>query len=290
MKSTHDMLGLRGGKSDAINAAWLTSAWKKIRSPKLPVELLLSAGTIVLVLVIWFVATKYNWVSKIFVPSPASVWHAFVETSQIGYQGSTLLQHLGDSLYRILLGLGAACLTAIPLGLVMGMSTKIKAIFDPLIEFYRPLPPLAYYTLLVLWLGINNESKITLLYLAAFPPLSVSAMQAVKSVDQVLMRAALSLGANRWQLFRYVTFPSCLPGIFTGLRISVGVTYSVLVAAEMVGATNGIGWMVLDAGKFLRSDIVFMGIIVMGLTGLVLDRIVRALERVTTRWRFKEMN
>lgn len=255
-----------------------------IQLPKPSTESLFTGGTLLIIFVLWYLATHYQWVPELFVPSPLSVWRAFLEIQQTGYQGHTLLEHLASSFYRIIIGLGLAFVTAVPLGLLMGVSSKIRAIFDPLIEFYRPLPPLAYYTLLVLWLGIDNESKITLLFLAAFPPLCVSAAQAVKSVDPVLIRAARTLGGNNAQVFLHVILPGCLPGIFTGLRIAVGVTYSVLVAAEMVAATSGIGWMVLDAGKFLRSDVIFVGIIVMGVTGLLLDKVVRKLEKLATPW------
>lgn len=255
-----------------------------IRLPKPSIERLITAGTLGIVFTLWYVATRYQWVQELFVPSPPSVWQAFLEIQQTGYQGHTLFEHLASSFYRIVIGLGLAFVTAVPLGLLMGVSSKIRAIFDPLIEFYRPLPPLAYYTLLVLWLGIDNESKITLLFLAAFPPLCVSAAQAVKSVDPVLIRAAHTLGGNSTQVFLHVVLPGCLPSIFTGLRIAVGVTYSVLVAAEMVAASSGVGWMVLDAGKFLRSDVIFVGIIVMGITGLLLDRVVRKLEKLATPW------
>lgn len=255
-----------------------------IRLPKPSTERLITAGTLVIIFMLWYVMTRYQWVPELFVPSPSSVWQAFLEIQQTGYQGHTLFGHLASSFYRIVIGLGLALFTAVPLGLLMGVSSKIRAIFDPLIEFYRPLPPLAYYTLLVLWFGIDNESKITLLFLAAFPPLCVSAAQAVKSVDPILIRAARALGGNNAQVFLHVILPACLPNIFTGLRIAVGVTFSVLVAAEMVAATSGIGWMVLDAGKFLRSDVIFVGIIVMGITGLLLDKAVRFLEKIVTPW------
>lgn len=252
--------------------------------PNPSAERLITASTLVIIFMLWYMATRYKWVPELFVPSPFSVWQAFLEIQQTGYQGHTLFGHLASSFYRIVTGLGLAFVAAVPLGLLMGVSSKIRAIFDPLIEFYRPLPPLAYYTLLVLWLGIDNESKITLLFLAAFPPLCVSAAQAVKSVDPVLILAARTLGGNSTQIFLHIILPGCLPGIFTGLRIAVGVTFSVLVAAEMVAATSGIGWMVLDAGKFLRSDVIFVGIIVMGITGLLLDKTVRRLEKLATPW------
>ncbi|MBI3561999.1 MAG: ABC transporter permease subunit [Gammaproteobacteria bacterium] len=256
-----------------------------IRLARPSTERLITAATLLIILGLWYLATHYQWVPGLFVPSPLSVWRALVEMQQTGYQGHTLFEHLASSMYRIVTGLGMALVTAVPLGLLMGVNSKIRAIFDPLIEFYRPLPPLAYYTLLVLWLGIDNTSKIMLLFLAAFPPLCVSAAQAVKGVDPVLIRAARTLGANAIQVFLYIVLPGSLPELFTGLRIAVGVTFSVLVAAEMVAASSGIGWIVLDAGKFLRSDVIFVGIIVMGLTGLLLDKLVRKLEQLATPWR-----
>lgn len=251
------------------------------------VEPLLTALTIAAAFLAWYLVAEWRMLPELFVPHPESVWLAFVETLVDGYRGTTLAAHLADSLYRVLVGFGLAVVTAVPLGLAIGYSTKVQAVFDPIIEFYRPLPPLAYYTLLVIWLGIENPSKIALLYLAAFPPLSVSAMAGVRGVSEERIQGARSLGASRWQVFRYVLLPSCLPDIFTGMRVSIGFTYTTLVAAEMVAATSGIGWMVLDASKFLRSDIIFMGIIVMGVTGVALDRLIRVAERRLVPWKGK---
>ena len=254
---------------------------------RLSPEPFLTALTLASILLAWYAVARFRLVSELFVPHPASVWQTFVEIATEGYRGGTLLHHLLDSLYRVVIGFLLAVVTAVPLGLAIGYSSKVQAVFDPIIEFYRPLPPLAYYTLLVIWLGIENESKIALLYLAAFPPLSVSAMAGVKGVTAERIQGARSLGASRWQVFRYVVFPSTLPDIFTGMRVSIGFTYTTLVAAEMVAATSGIGWMVLDASKFLRSDVIFMGNIVMGLTGIGLDRIIRTAERRVVPWKGK---
>jgi len=139
----------------------------------------------------------------------------------------------------------------------------------------------------VMWLGIGDLSKVTLLFLAALPPLTISAMQAARGIDRQYVKAALCLGAGRRQLFRHVFVPACLPVICTGMRISLGFTYTVLVAAEIVAATAGLGWMVWDASKFLLSDVVIMGLIVLGLTGLALDFLVRRAERALTPWRFQ---
>ena len=252
------------------------------------IELTISTACVLGIFILWFVIAGLKIFPDYFIPSPSSVFEAFREISLSGYRGGTLLQHMGDSLFRVISGFLLACVIAIPLGMMMGYNWKVKAFFDPIVEFYRPLPPLAYYTILVIWLGIGNESKITLLFLAAFPPLSISAMSAVASVSQEKIHTAQSLGAGKWYIFRHVIFPSCLPDIFTGMRVSIGFTYTTLVSSEIVAATSGIGWMVLDAGKFLRGDVMFMGIIVMGVTGIILDRLIRVAEKIIIPWKGKE--
>jgi taurine transport system permease protein len=189
---------------------------------------------------------------------------------------------------RVFLGFALACATAVPIGLAMGHNRFINAALDPLLQFYRPLPPLAYYTILIVWLGIDNESKIALLYLAAFPPLAISASAAVRAVSEEKIHAARSLGATDRQVVWHVIFPACLPQVLTGMRVSVGFTYTTLVASEIVAAQSGIGWMVLDASNFLRSDVIFMGIFVMGLTGIILDRGIVLIERRLVPWKGKD--
>jgi taurine transport system permease protein len=253
---------------------------------RLKVEHVLTTATLVGLFALWTLSSRYKLVNPLFLPSPEAVWNSFIEVTTVGYQGQLLHQHMAASLGRIFAGYFTACAIDIPLGLLMGLSTRVKAVFDPIVEFYRPLPPLALYTLLVMWLGIGDTSKIALLFLAALPPLSISAMQAARSIDTGHIRAAQMLGATRAQLFRHVFLPSCLPGICTGLRISLGFTYTVLVASEIVAATAGVGWMIWDASKFLLSDVVIMGLFVLGLTGLALDWCIRQLERLITPWRF----
>ena len=251
-------------------------------------ELSISAACVLSIFILWVIIAQLKIFPEYFIPPPSSVLDAFLEIALGGYRGGTLLQHLGDSLFRVITGFFFACIIAVPLGMMMGYNWKVKAFFDPIVEFYRPLPPLAYYTILVIWLGIGNESKITLLFLAAFPPLSISAMSAVASVPQEKIHTAQSLGAGKWYILKHVIFPSCLPGIFTGMRVSIGFTYTTLVSSEIVAATSGIGWMVLDAGKFLRGDVMFMGIIVMGVTGIILDRLLRIAEKIIVPWKGKE--
>ncbi len=247
-------------------------------------ERLISLTTVVIVFVVWTLITAKELVSPLFLPSPMTVWATFIDILQNGYKGNSLIFHIGESMYRLVLALLLAIVTAIPLGMLSGFSKPIRAALDPLIEFYRPLPPLAYYTLLVIWLGIENPSKIALLYLGAFAPLYIAAVSGVQRIPRDRVNASLSLGASSWQVFVYVIFPSCLPDLFTGLRTAIGFTYTTLVAAEMVAAVSGIGWMVLDASKFLRSDVIFVGIIIMGIIAIAIDACIRWIQKTQLPW------
>ncbi|MBD2100285.1 ABC transporter permease subunit [Leptolyngbya sp. FACHB-261] len=247
-------------------------------------ERLISLTSVLIGLAIWLVVTSLNWVDPLFLPSPIAVWAAFLEILRDGYKGSSLAFHIYQSMYRLLVALLLAIVTAVPLGMLSGVSSKVRAALDPWIEFYRPLPPLAYYTLLVIWLGIENASKIALLFLAAFAPLFIAVISGVQRIPQDRINGARSLGASNWQIFIYVVFPSCLPELFTGLRTAIGVTYSTLVAAEMVAAVSGIGWMVLDASKFLRSDVIFVGIIIMGIIAVLIDACIRWVQHSQIPW------
>ena len=208
---------------------------------KFRVENWITLATLLILFLAWYEVTRRGVVPKIFIPSPYDVWQGFEETIFQGYHGKGLFYHCMVSLGRVLLGWLAACLVAIPLGLAMGLSSKVRAVFDYLIEFYRPLPPLAYYTLLVLWFGIGEFSKILLLFLAAIPPLTIGAVEGVKEVSPSVIQAARSLGADSRQVFFKIILPATTPAIITSMRISLGFTYTVLVAAEIVAATEGIG-------------------------------------------------
>lgn len=251
-------------------------------------ERIITIFTVIIIGFLWYLVTNLQLVSEIFIPSPARVLKAFNETLLSGYKGNTLFTHLGDSMYRLLISFLSAAVIGVPLGLASGYNRKIAAAIEPLIQFYRTLPPLAYYSLLIVWMGIENESKIALLFLAALPPIFISCMSGVKKVQEDYILGAYTLGAHKGQVFFHVIFPACLPEIFTGLRTSIGVAYSTLVAAEMTAAITGIGWMVLDASRFLRSDIIFMGIIVMGITGIILDGVLKLIEIKLVPWKGKE--
>ncbi len=255
---------------------------------RIRIEKILTVSTIAFLLLLWFIVTELHLFSDVLVPSPYKVIKSFIEIARDGYKENSLLTHLGDSMLRLLGSFFLVIVTAVPLGLISGYNSRVAAVIEPIIEFYRPLPPLAYYTLLVLWLGIDNSSKIALLYLAGFAPVYIACASGVKKIRTDYIDGAYTLGANSRQIFFHVIFPACLPDIFIGLRTAMGVAYTTLVAAEMVAAVTGIGWMVLDASKFLRSDIIFLGIFIMGITGILIDGVIRFFEHKVVPWKGKE--
>jgi taurine transport system permease protein len=239
---------------------------------------------VAILLALWVGLTWQPAVSDLFLPGPADLWSAFVDLVQEGYKDRPLLEHITDSLVRVLVGFGAGALCGTLLGLAMGSMPVVDAICAPFIEFLRPLPQLAYLVLLIIWLGIGETSKITLLFLAALPISAVAARDGVRNVSQARLQVARSLGASRWQIFRYVVFPSALAEIFTGARLAIGAVYGTLIAAEIIAGSSGIGWLILDAGRFLRSDYVFVGILMIGLMGIALDRLLLAAEHRVVHW------
>ena len=273
-----------GGQIAAAMAPTVNASLRPLRMPKVSRSFLLSSLSIAILLGAWMLVTEMGWANELFLPKPQAVWAAFVKTLTRGYQGSTLLEHVGASLYRVLVSFALACLVGIPLGILMGVSRDARALLNPLIEFYRPLPPLGLYTLLVMWLGIGEASKLSLLFLAGLPGIVISTIQAVSSIDPVYVRAARTLGATRRALIFEIYLPAAGPQILSGMRISLGFIYTVLVAAEIVAASAGIGWMIWDAAKFLLSDIVIMGLIVLGLTGVALDFTMRLIGRLLMPW------
>jgi len=168
------------------------------------------------------------------------------------------------------------------------MHTGVRAVLDPPIETTRPIPKLALLPLFIIWFGIGELSKTIVIIAALFPLISISAMQAVRAVSIRKIHAAQSLGASRRTIFWRVLLPASLPGIFTGLRVSVGIGVTMLVGAEMVATSDGIAWMALTAADFVQTDIVLVGVLIMAALGYSLDLMFRALERRVVHWAGRE--
>lgn len=234
---------------------------------------------------LWWVLTAQQWVPALFLPSPQAVLQALGQAWRGDIQGGEPLSvHVQWSFVRVFAAFSLALLTAVPTGIAIGVNPWARAMLDPVLEFYRPLPPLSYLPLVVIWLGIDEAAKILLIYLACFAPIALAARAGTQHASAEQIHAACSLGASRWQLLLHVIVPAALPSIFVGLRIAMGFAWTTLVAAEMVAATQGLGQMVLNASNFLRTDVVVMGIGVIGAVALMLDAGLRWLERRLLPW------
>jgi taurine transport system permease protein len=221
----------------------------------------------------------------IWLPSPEAVWSRLVDISKEGYQNSTLWEHLGYSLFRVVVGFIFGALIGIPLGYAMGLSGWFRGWFDPIVEFMRPVPPLALIPLVIIWAGIGETGKIILLFLAALWIMTIAARAGVSGVNITKVHAAYSLGASKWQIMRYVIMPNSLPEIFTGARVAMGVCWGTVVAAELVAAEKGAGMMIMVASKFQLTDIVIMGIILIGVIGYGIDILMRQAETYLVPWK-----
>jgi taurine transport system permease protein len=245
---------------------------------------LVSAG---LMFAAWWIASHSGWVKPLFLPKPEAIWSAFQQSLAGDIDGHTLYGHFAASVARVFAAFALAVALAVPVGLSMGVSRIARGIFDPPIEFYRPLPPLAYLPLMVIWFGIGETSKIILLFLAIFAPVALAARAGVRSVSQEQIQAARSMGASPRQVVLHVIAPGALPEILVGLRIGMGVGWTTLVAAEMVAADAGLGKMVFNAANFLRTDVVMLGTIVIGLVAFAFEMLMRWVEKRAAPWKGK---
>lgn len=259
----------------------------RFRLPGEGSSLRISVATVTVLLALWFVVSAAGWVKPLFLPPPQAVLAQLVEYARGTANDRSLWVHAGASLFRVFAAFLLACATAVPVGIAMGVSRIARGLFDPPIEFYRPLPPLSYLPLIIIWFGIDELPKVLLIYLACFAPLALAARAGVRSATVEQIHAAYSMGASTFQVVRHVMLPAALPEILVGMRIAIGFGWTTLVAAEMVAANVGLGQMVLNASNFLRTDIVLMGIVVIGIVAYAFDLLMRAIERRLVPWKGK---
>jgi ABC-type nitrate/sulfonate/bicarbonate transport system permease component len=192
------------------------------------------------------------------------------------------------SFQRFATAFSACVVIGVPLGLLMGMHRPTRAVLEPPIQAIRPIPKLALLPLFLIWFGIGNLSKIVVIAAPVFPLIAISAMQAVRSVSTRKIQAAQALGASAWVVFWRVVLPASLPGIFTGIRVSISLGVTMLVGAELTATSDGIAWMALTAAEYLSTDIVLVGVLIMATMGYSLDRLVRAIETRVVHWSGKD--
>lgn len=276
-----------------LRAAALQNATPAAESVRIrPLRILLPVLSLAVFLLAWQLAAVAGIWNETFVPRPITVWHAAVQVSTThdgvrGYQGYLLWEHLYMTLRRVLAGVVIGVVAGVALGIATGTVGWLRSILEPWLTFLRTLPPLAYFFLLVIWLGIDEAPKVTLLALAALPAAAIATTTAVAAAPIGLIEAARALGATRAQVIRDVICPAALPETFTGVRLAVGMAYSSVVAAELFNGLPGVGGLVKDASNYNNTPVVLVGIAAIGISGLVIDGLLRAVEARAVPWRGK---
>jgi taurine transport system permease protein len=260
---------------------------------------LVRIAALVVFLGVWWLVTKAQLIKPLYLPSPAAVWHAFVQANTDhpiapgvprmvkGEQNYYLWEHLIASLQRIGVGVGWAILFGPLLGFIMASFRPVATVVEPYLNFLRALPPLGYIGILIVWFGIGDTSKMWLLFLAAFPPITMATISGVRGIREERINGALSLGASRMQTITHVVLPSTLPEVISGIRIAVGFAWTTVVAAELNNGIPGIGGLAYLSGTELKTPLTIACIIVIGIAAILLDLAIKGVEKVLVPWRGK---
>ncbi len=243
---------------------------------------------IVLVLVIWQMCSLTGIFPVHKIPSPMEIFTGIRDLVLQGLpRGNTLVLHILYSLLRVACGFLLAVVTAVPLGIILGWSKSLRETVAPVVELFRPIPPLAWIPIAILWFGIGLKSAAFIIFLGCFFPILLSTISGVLSVERILVDAARTLGADDRDVFVKVLIPGATPSIYTGLRIGLGIGWMTLVAAEFTGVKSGygLGYMIMTARDIQRPDLVVAGMAVIGLTGFLLDVLIRFFENRSLAWR-----
>ena len=283
----HVIAAARGSGLEARPAPRGARASRRVFAPRLQ-RVAIGLASVATMLLAWWAVTASGAVAPDLLAGPGAVLRALARISASGYRGTSLGQDAGATVGRCLGGYALAVAGGVPLGLWMGGSPVARGAFDWIVQVIRPLPPLSYMVLLMLWFGTGDGSKVALLFLASFPIIASAAAAGVRGVRRERVLSALALGASPAQVFRYVVLPSALPMILTGMSIALAAAFSTVVAAELLAANDGLGWLVISAGHFLQNDVVLLGILLLGLIGLLLTASLRAADRRLVHWRGRE--
>jgi taurine transport system permease protein len=242
-------------------------------------------GTVAALLVLWFLLTTVTGlVTSARFPSPAEFWVSLKQISTRGYAGGQLLTHAVHSLKLVAMGFAVAIATGVPLGLWMGWNRKAEAVINPVFLVIRPIPPLAWIPLAILWLGLGDAAKIMVIWFSAFVPSVINSFAGVRAIDRPIIEAARMLGTPRWRLVREVIAPAASPMIFTGLRLSLQASWTTLVAAELVGALVGVGFVLNMAQQDIYPGMILVGMVTVGLLGWATTALLAGAERRALAW------
>ena len=236
------------------------------------------------ILILWEMTTRLQLIDKTFLPSLSDIVAQFLSMAKKGYAGTPLITHVATSLRRVFLAFGLGTVIGLVLGLVMGYYKYIRAAFYMVTEILRPIPPLAFITLFILWFGIGEVSKVLIILYAGALIVMLNTIAGVQSCPKEKILAAHTLGANDLAVFLYVILPAALPSIFTGMRVALSVDFGILVAAELLAGDSGVGFIISDASTFFNVSALFVGIFLIGFFGVVSDFLLRILSTRIVHW------
>ena len=249
-------------------------------------RLAFAVGTFLVLGAAWYVATSATgFIPGMFFPSPAEGWAAFRQIAFDGYADGRLHQHFLHSMWLVLLGFAAAVAVGVPLGMAMGWSHRVDAFVGPVFLLIRPIPPLAWIPLAIVWLGLGDAAKVMVIWFAAFVPAVINSYTGVRIIEPHLTEAAHSLGIRGWMMVREVLLPGAAPLIFTGLRLSLQACWTTLVAAELIGAILGLGHALYQAGLDLNPAMIVVGMASVAVAGASMTMVLGVIERRAIRWR-----
>lgn len=241
----------------------------------------ISLASFIAILLLWEMVSRQGWVPPLFLPAPSEI----LREGWIMLKTGLIFKHVFASLSRILLGFLVACVLGVLVGILIGFFSIPEAIGNPLIAATFPIPKIAILPLLILWLGIGEPPKVAVIGLGVFFPMVINVYTGVKNVDPILIKAALSLGSNRWRIIRKVILPGILPMIFAGMRLGIGIALLLVVAAEMVAADAGIGFMILTAADLMETKRLMVGLLLLSLLGIFFNWLFQKLEGIFIPWR-----
>ena len=246
----------------------------------------MAVATLVAVLALWYVLTTLTGaIAPARFASPAEVWSALAQINVQGYADAKLWQHILQSCKLVLMGFAAAVAVGVPLGLAMGWSKRAEAFTNPIFLLLRPIPPLAWIPLAIVWLGLGDAAKIMVIFVAAFVPSVINTYTGVRAMEPYLVEASAMLGVKRWTFIREVLVPGALPHIFTGLRLSLQASWTTLVAGELVGALYGLGQVLNAAAQDIFPALIIVGMIFVGVCGGVMTWLLGRIEKRAMPWR-----
>ena len=237
----------------------------------------------IFIIVLWEILSGLGWLNIYLIPPPSQIWDRLLTIAGNG----ELIKHIGASLYRVVCGFSLALCIALPLGFLLGLVPPVRGFLSPSLSFFQQVPGIAWIPMFILWLGIGEASKIAIIVYSAFFPIFLNTLYGIASTDPKLKEVAYTYGLSRWGLMTRVYLPSAAPSVFVGMRLGLSYCWRSLVAAELLGASKGIGYLIQEGREMAQPDLMLVGVLVIGLTGLFLDFIFRRLENRFLPWQEK---